>query len=79
MSAGNFSGSERINNWREDYPHYLLSDDAALIDPAPAVNVITVGAYAKHTATYTERRFQQQGDINELHVANEGQISIFPK
>ncbi|MCG3740659.1 S8 family peptidase [Vibrio cincinnatiensis] len=79
VSAGNFSGSERINNWREDYPHYLLSDDAALIDPAPAVNVITVGAYAKHTATYNERRFQQQGDINELHVANEGQISPFSR
>ncbi|AYO05887.1 S8 family peptidase [Vibrio parahaemolyticus] len=79
VSAGNYSGSERISNWRDDYPHFLLSDDAALIDPAPAVNVLTVGAMAKHTSTYTERYYQRQGEINELHVANEGQVSPFSR
>ncbi|MDO6445447.1 S8 family peptidase [Colwellia sp. 1_MG-2023] len=79
VSSGNYNGSEIINNWRDDYPSYLLSEDAALIDPAPAANVLTVGSFAKHTMTYAERRYQQQGEINELHVANEGQISPFSR
>lgn len=79
VSSGNYNGSDIINNWRDDYPSYLLSEDAALIDPAPAANVLTVGSIAKHTMTYAERRYQPQGEINELHVANEGQISPFSR
>jgi subtilisin family serine protease len=79
VSAGNYGGSDIINNWRDDYPSYLLSEDASLIDPAPAANVLTVGSIAKHTMTYAERRYQPQGEINELHVANEGQISPFSR
>jgi len=79
VSSGNYNGSEIINNWRDDYPSYLLSDDATLIDPAPAANVLTVGSFVKHTLTYTERRYQAQGEINELHVANEGQVSPFSR
>ena len=79
VSSGNYNGSDIINNWRDDYPSYLLSEDASLIDPAPAANVLTVGSIAKHTMTYAERRYQPQGEINELHVANEGQISPFSR
>ncbi len=79
VSSGNYTGSDIINNWRDDYPSYLLSNDAALIDPAPAANVLTVGAFAKHTMSYTERRYHPQGEINELHVANEGQVSPFSR
>lgn len=79
VSSGNYSGSEIINNWRDDYPNYLLSEDAALIDPAPAANALTVGAFAKHTMSYVERRYHHQGEINELHVANEGQVSPFSR
>lgn len=79
VSSGNYSGSEVINNWRDDYPHYLINSDNALIDPAPAVNVLTIGSFAKYTLTYNERRYQGQGEINELHVANEGQISPFSR
>lgn len=78
-SSGNYTGSDIVNNWRDDYPHYLLSDDAALIDPAPAANILTVGSYAKNTMTYLERRYHAQGEINELHVANEGQVSPFSR
>lgn len=79
VSSGNYKGSEIVNNWRDDYPRYLISDDATLIDPAPAANVLTVGSFAKHTLTYKERRYQTQGEINELHVANEGQVSPFSR
>jgi hypothetical protein len=33
------------------YPRYLFSDDARLLDPAPALNALTVGALASNTAT----------------------------
>jgi hypothetical protein len=79
VSAGNYMGSEAVNNWKDDYPHYLLSEDAALIDPAPAANVLTVGSIAKHTSSYTERRYSVKGEINELNVANEGQVSPFSR
>ncbi|MCG6202326.1 S8 family peptidase [Psychromonas antarctica] len=79
VSSGNYTGSEIINNWRDDYPHYLLHSDAALIDPAPAANVLTVGSFAKHTMTYAERQYNHQGEINELHVANAGQVSPFSR
>jgi len=79
VSSGNYNGSEILNNWRDDYPHYLLSEDATLIDPAPAANVLTVGSFTRHTSTYAERRYQAQGEINELHVANEGQVSPFSR
>ena len=79
VSSGNYNGSDAVNNWRDDYPNYLLTDDAAIIDPAPAANVLTVGSFAKHTMTFSERRYGNQGDISQLHVANEQQISPFSR
>lgn len=79
VSAGNYTGSDAVNNWRDDYPNYLLTDDAAIIDPAPAANVLTVGSFAKHTMTYNERRYGRQGEINQLHIANEMQVSPFSR
>lgn len=35
-------------NWREAYPRYLLEDDFRIVDPAPALNAITVGAIANY-------------------------------
>ena len=79
VSSGNYNGSNAVNNWREDYPNYLITDDAAIIDPAPAANVLTVGSFARHTMTFSERRYGQQGEINQLHVANEKQVSPFSR
>ena len=48
VSAGNFGGSsDGPVNWREEYPSYLLEDNARIIDPAPALNVLTVGSLAR--------------------------------
>ncbi|MFT5816008.1 MAG: hypothetical protein ACI9VT_003786, partial [Psychroserpens sp.] len=79
VSSGNYNGSDAVNNWRDDYPNYLLTDDASIIDPAPAANVLTVGSFAKHTMTFNERQYGNQGDISQLHVANEQQISPFSR
>jgi subtilisin family serine protease len=79
VSAGNFNGSDNLRDWKEEYPSYLFDEKAALIDPAPAVNSLTIGSISKHTLTFNERRYGQRGEINEIHVANEGQISPFSR
>lgn len=80
VSAGNFNGSSSPcvppRNWKEDYPEYLLVEQNALIDPAPALNVITVGSLAKHNATFDTQRYQ---GIEHISPANEGQPSPFTR
>jgi hypothetical protein len=49
VSAGNFLGSAAAQtDWLAGYPDYLLSDEARIIDPAPALNALTVGSLARH-------------------------------
>lgn len=49
VSAGNFKGTTQgPQDWLREYPEYLLADDARIIDPAPALNVLTVGSLARH-------------------------------
>jgi subtilisin family serine protease len=78
VSAGNFRGTENIpkTDWRSEYPEYLLADESRIIDPAPALNVITVGALANHTATANEQRYKE---INELSPAAEDQPAPFTR
>src|SRR5690606_28692600 len=43
VSAGNFHGTDDVpKNWFRDYPDYLFNEAAKIIDPAPALNVLTV-------------------------------------
>lgn len=44
-------------DWRHDYPDYLFSDEARLLDPAPAVNALTVGSLARYDQTYNSGRY----------------------
>lgn len=80
VSAGNFRGTETLPraDWREEYPEYLLADESRIIDPAPALNVLTVGALANHTATANEQR-HGNSEINELSPATEDQPSPFTR
>ncbi|MBF0507610.1 MAG: S8 family peptidase [Deltaproteobacteria bacterium] len=49
VSAGNFRGTDEVpSDWREEYPAYLFSPAARIIDPAPALNVLTVGSLARY-------------------------------
>jgi hypothetical protein len=49
VSAGNYVGGDRAPlDWRQEYPRYLLSEDAHILDPAPALNVLTVGSIARY-------------------------------
>ena len=80
VSAGNFRGTENLPraDWRTEYPEYLLADESLIIDPAPALNVLTVGALANHTATANEQRYGYL-EINELCPAAEDQPAPFTR
>ena len=80
VSAGNFRGTETIpqSDWRAEYPEYLLAPESFIIDPAPALNVLTVGALAKHTANADEQRYGDR-DVNALSPASENQPAPFTR
>lgn len=49
VPTGNYEGDEDgPRDWRADYPNYLTRMNAALIDPAPALNALTVGSLARY-------------------------------
>lgn len=80
VSAGNFSGSVDPEvpkqSWRDEYPDYLLATESIVIDPAPALNVITVGSLARHNSTFDEQRYPE---ISQLSPAAENQPSPFTR
>ena len=80
VSAGNFSGSNNppvpVASWRDEYPEYLMDDASIIIDPATALNVITVGSLSKHNRHTDEQRYPE---ISALSPANEDQPSPFTR
>jgi hypothetical protein len=80
VSAGNFRGTETLPkaDWRAEYPEYLFADESCIIDPAPALNVLTIGSLANHTATANEQNYGNR-EINELSPASEDQPSPFTR
>lgn len=80
VSAGNFSGSVAPavprHSWRDEYPEYLVSEQSVIIDPASALNVLTVGSLAYHNATSDEQRYPE---ISQLSPAGEKQPSPFTR
>lgn len=80
VSAGNFRGTETLprTDWRSEYPEYLLADESRIIDPAPGLNILTVGALANHNATANEQRYGDR-EIDELSPAMEDQPSPFTR
>jgi hypothetical protein len=78
VSTGNFKGTGTIPaDWRADYPSYLLEPVAALLDPAPALNVLTVGSLARWDATFNTQRYRD--DPAEQPIARRGQPSPFSR
>ncbi|RLA43173.1 MAG: peptidase S8 [Gammaproteobacteria bacterium] len=80
VSAGNFNGSDNPpvpqTSWRDEYPHYLMDEASVIIDPATALNVITVGSLARHNAHVNEQRHPE---ISALSPASEDQPSPFTR
>ncbi|TDA67846.1 MAG: S8 family peptidase [Clostridia bacterium] len=78
VSAGNFWRTEEFpQDWRGQYPDYLFTDEARIIDPAPALNVLTVGSLAKYEQPRLGQRFPN--DVNYQPVARRDQPSPFTR
>src|SRR5690606_7910825 len=78
VPTGNFQGADSVPaDWRAEYPGYLLQEEAALLDPAPALNALTVGSLARWDATFNAQRYQD--DPAEQPIARRDQPSPFTR
>ncbi|AEH45435.1 peptidase S8 and S53 subtilisin kexin sedolisin [Thermodesulfatator indicus DSM 15286] len=78
VSTGNVLPSQHDGrSWKENYPHYLFNDEWAILDPAPALNAITVGSIARWDQTYNSQRYRH--DPAEIPIARRNQPSPFTR
>ncbi|MDD2270703.1 MAG: S8 family peptidase [Desulfuromonadaceae bacterium] len=78
VSSGNFEGVDDFpNDWLREYPEYLFSEEARLIDPAPALNVLTVGSIARWDQTINSQRYTYC--VEEIPIARHDQPSSFTR
>ncbi len=80
VSAGNHRVGEDSPDglaWRDNYPHYLLDKAWRMIEPAPALNVLTVGSLARHNQTYNSQHYPL--DPSEIPIAQPDQPSPFTR
>lgn len=78
VSVGNFLGTANApGDWLTEYPGYLLTDDARLIDPAPALNVLTVGSLARYDLSQAAAR--NPNVVDHRPIARAGQPSPFSR
>ena len=77
VPTGNLLLTELPADPAAHYPAYLLEPSSRLIDPASALNVITVGGLAKHDATFDARR--NRHTVEDVPIAKPGQPSPFTR
>lgn len=78
VPTGNFEGDQSGPvDWRGDYPAYLNNQRAPLLDPAPALNALTVGSLARYDQD--RRSAQYPDDPAYQPVARADQPSPFTR
>jgi len=77
VPSGNLLPAELPENPRASYPDYLLEDRARLLDPAPALNAITVGGLANFEADAAAQRYPNE--IESLPIARKDFPSPFTR
>lgn len=78
VSAGNVPANQLDGpTWRQNYPDYLTSEDWKIIDPATALNVLTVGSLARYDQSFPSQRYPT--DPSELPIARSEQPSPFTR
>ncbi len=77
VSTGNLTQSQLPANPLAEYPGYLLQSPARLLDPAPALNAITVGGIALQDQTHDAVRNPHA--IEDVPIARVGQPSPFTR
>ena len=65
VPSGNLQLNQLPQDAREQYPHYLFGEHARLLDPATALNVLTVGGISLFEAT---RDAQNHANTIEDHI-----------
>lgn len=66
VPTGNLHPSELPGNSQDAYPEYLFSESSRLLDPAPALNVLTVGGLANHEASRDAQRYPNSREDHPL-------------
>lgn len=75
VPTGNYDSDQNGPcDWRAEYPDYLTGEGAMLLDPAPALNALTVGSLARH-----ERDARWPDDPGYRPVARIDQPSPFTR
>lgn len=80
VSAGNHRIGEESPDgleWRDNYPNYLLDDAWRIVDPAPALNALTVGSLARHNQSWNSQTHTH--DPSEVPIAQPEQPSPFTR
>jgi len=78
VSTGNVP-KEQLDglSWKNDYPRYMSQAEWAIIDPAPALNVLTVGSLARYDQN--QRMLRYATDPGEVPIARHSQPSPFTR
>jgi hypothetical protein len=71
VPTGNLRLSDLDAATRRRYPRYLSDSSCRLLDPAPALNVLTVGGLSRHEATRDSQRYPNA--IEDVPIAT-GQL-----
>lgn len=66
VPTGNLQISDLPENSHDAYPEYLFSESSRLLDPAPALNVLTVGGFATHEASRDAQRHPNSREDHPL-------------
>ena len=78
VPTGNYLGdADGPDDWRAEYPCYLTGERARLIDPAPALNALTVGSLARYDMGRPNQRYPD--DPAYRPVARTNQPSPFTR
>lgn len=77
VPTGNLPLIHFPDNARDQYPDYLLNGQSGILDPAPALNVLTVGSLARYDQTYTASRYSNY--IEDLSISRRNQLSPFSR
>lgn len=80
VSAGNHRIGEESPDgleWRDNYPNYLLGDAWRIVEPAPALNVLTVGSLARYNQSWNSQTHKH--DPSEVPIAQPEQPSPFTR
>lgn len=71
VPTGNLRLQDLPDNPRDAFPNYLLDESSRLLDPATALNALTVGGIVRMTATRDAQRNPHA--IDDIPIAVEGQ------